>query len=154
MAQLMSAVLLAHKHKIVHRDIKPENILLDDQLLLTIKLIDWGLLGMLSEEKLHQRCGSLHYVAPEVLEGNYDEKCDIWSCGVVLYVLMCSDPPFQGKDTKEILTEIHAGKVSFKYKVFEQFSSEVKDLLRHMLERNIEERFSAKQVLDHAWFEM
>lgn len=93
----MTAVNLAHRNKIVHRDIKLENILLDD--VDSIKLIDWGLLGKVDGEKLNQRCGSLHYVAPEVIDGSYDEKCDIWSCGVVLYILIANDPPFQGRDT-------------------------------------------------------
>jgi len=72
-------------------------------------------------------------VAPEVLEGNYDEKCDIWSCGVVLYVLLCNDPPFSGKDTQEILANIHRGNLDFKYKLWDKFSDEVKSLLLEML---------------------
>ena len=73
-----------------HRDLKPENILIDDRELNTIKLIDFGTSQIFGgDEKMQLVLGTAYYIAPEVLDGNYDEKCDIWSIGVILYILLC-----------------------------------------------------------------
>jgi calcium-dependent protein kinase len=83
-------------------------------------------------------------VAPEVLSENYDEKCDIWSCGVVLYVLISGDPPFTGKDTQEVLQKIHAGVIDFRYACWKRVSENVKDLLTNMLTKDTKIRYSAE----------
>jgi calcium-dependent protein kinase len=91
MSQLLSAVNYCHKRGIVHRDLKPENIMFvsrDEHA--TIKLIDFGTAAIVdSERNFSTRMGSPYYIAPEVLKKNYNEKCDVWSCGVILYILLC-----------------------------------------------------------------
>ncbi|CAD8147146.1 unnamed protein product [Paramecium pentaurelia] len=154
MKQLISSINFAHKKNIVHRDIKPENILIDDEVTTSIKLIDWGFSGMIQQyEKLSLKCGTIHFVAPEVMEESYDQKCDIWSCGVVLYILLCNDPPFQGTDSNEILFNIKNQGIEFRYQSWKQYSTLVKDLLKRMLEKNPELRPNAQQVLEDPWFE-
>jgi calcium-dependent protein kinase len=107
--QIMSALLYCHNHQIIHRDIKPENLLLkqlieSDDSDFDIKLIDFGAsLQIDSKKKANQVVGTPYYVAPEVLMGSYDSKCDIWSAGVILYIMLCGYPPFYGDNDDEIL---------------------------------------------------
>ena len=99
--QVLSAVVYCHQHNIVHRDLKPENLLLEfkrqpneDN---NVKVIDFGTsIEYNPNQKLRARLGTAYYIAPEVLRGEYDEKCDVWSCGVILYILLCGYPPFNG----------------------------------------------------------
>lgn len=113
--QLIEALFYCHALGICHRDIKPENLLFlnkDDNS--PLKLIDFGLGVLINKEaKLHFKAGSPHYVAPEVLEGEYDEKCDIWSAGVILYNLASGLQPFDGKTEAEIYEKIKQGNVCF-----------------------------------------
>lgn len=96
--QVLSAINYCHSQNIVHRDLKPENLLLDrtgDQTRVTI--IDFGTAGsFVPGEKMTQKYGTPYYIAPEVLRKSYDQKCDLWSCGVILYILLCGYPPFNG----------------------------------------------------------
>ena len=105
MKQVFSAVAYCHAKNIVHRDLKPENILLEgsgDKAL--IKVIDFGTSQVFDpNKKMKQTYGTPYYIAPEVLKGSYDSKCDIWSCGVILYILLTGRPPFDGKSDDEIL---------------------------------------------------
>lgn len=157
MHQLMSAVKYAHNLNIVHRDIKAENILLDlmpgDRFI--VKLIDWGFSCLIDPQrirKLHRSCGTLIYIAPEVLNQDYDEKADIWSCGIVLYILLSGSPPFEGK-YKDIISGVKKGQYNFKYQVWQDISEEAKDLVRKMLSINPEKRPAAREVLDFPWFQ-
>ena len=88
-----------HKHNIVHRDLKPENLLLDSkEKNASLKVIDFGTSRKFVRNiKMTKLLGTPYYIAPEVLNSNYDEKCDVWSCGVILYILLCGYPPFSGK---------------------------------------------------------
>ena len=116
-SQLISAIIYCHKKGIVHRDLKPENILIDKTTGgdFQIKVIDFGTaLFFNSETKFHSTTGTSYYIAPEVLLGNYDEKCDIWSCGVILYILLSGCPPFNGKNDLEIFEAIK--KITFTYR--------------------------------------
>jgi calcium-dependent protein kinase len=99
MKQLMSAICYSHQNNIVHRDLKPENILMDnDSDDLTIKIIDWGCAQTIKTTKQSKQAdGTAYYIAPEVLKGEYNEKCDIWACGVIFYILLCGYPPFNVK---------------------------------------------------------
>ena len=92
------------------------------------------------------------YIAPEVLKGNYDEKCDIWSCGVLLYMMLSGSPPFYGKTRKEVINKILKGTVSFKQNIWGLVSSDAKDLITRMLEMNPFTRPSPLEVLSHPWF--
>jgi calcium-dependent protein kinase len=97
-----------HEKGICHRDIKPENLIYsnrdkDGEL----KLIDFGLSRFLKEdEKMFEKVGTPYYVAPEVLHGNYDKRCDLWSIGVITYIILCGYPPFHGSNNAEIFERI------------------------------------------------
>lgn len=97
--QVLQAVNYLHSKSIVHRDLKPENLLLDTDNQWDIKVIDFGLSRYFQKDKkMCQRLGTPFYVAPEVLKKKYDEKCDIWSIGIILHILLGGAPPFQGRN--------------------------------------------------------
>jgi calcium-dependent protein kinase len=99
---------------VCHRDLKPENILIDNREKNTIKLIDFGTSQVFrSEEKMQLVLGTAYYIAPEVLQGNYDEKCDVWSIGVILYILLSGIPPFSGNNDEEIMKKVEKGKYTY-----------------------------------------
>lgn len=153
MRQAFQAVNYLHKNNIAHRDIKPENFLLykenDPD---NIKLIDFGLSKKLSEnEIMHNPNGTAYYIAPEVLNGEYDYKCDIWSLGVVLYILLCGRPPFKGKSNPEIIKNILKGEYHFNYPSFEKVSEECKQLIGDCLQKDVSKRLNAEDAFDHEW---
>ena len=104
-----------HKHNIVHRDLKPENIVFETKKKdSNLKIIDFGTSRkVFINEKLKTKLGTAYYIAPEVLEHNYDTKCDIWSCGVIMYILLCGYPPFNGETDDLIFDAIRKGKFQF-----------------------------------------
>lgn len=114
MQKMLSAIKHLHKHQICHRDLKPENFLFQDVSPdAEIKLIDFGLskrFGSINQTpnkvKLSTVVGTPYYVAPEVLSGNYDSSCDIWSLGIILYILLCGYPPFEGDNKREIFKNV------------------------------------------------
>ena len=108
MKQLISGICYCHQKGIVHRDLKPENILMEDKSGdLSLKIIDWGCAKTIkNKERLHQADGTAYYIAPEVLKNDYDEKCDVWSCGIIFYILLCGYPPFNGDTDEEIFQAI------------------------------------------------
>jgi len=154
MKQILSAVNHCHKNKIVHRDLKPENILLESKKADSIiKIIDFGTSSAYNpDKKLNQKFGTPYYIAPEVLKKRYDEKCDVWSCGVIMYILLCGFPPFNGKTDNEILQSVLKGHVSFKHAEFDTVSKEGKKFISRLLEYNTESRISAEDALSDPWF--
>jgi serine/threonine protein kinase len=111
--KMLSAVKHLHEHKIVHRDLKPENFIFSDNTTdAEIKLIDFGLskrfgkIDLKEKIKLKTVVGTTYYVAPEVLKGDYDNSCDIWSLGIILYIFLCGYPPFEGDNSKEIFRNV------------------------------------------------
>jgi calcium-dependent protein kinase len=152
MRQLLSAVNYIHLNSIVHRDLKPENILLDLKKQNIIKIIDWGTARFYEKDKKMNRIsGTPYYIAPEVLNEKYDEKCDIWSCGVIMYILLCGYPPFNAETDQEILNKIKLGKFSFPDEEWENVSPDAKDLIGRMLAFSPNERYSASECLNHKW---
>ena len=155
--QVMSAVEYCHNNGICHRDLKPENLLYlkkggeEDN---PLKVIDFGLSRDTNVKKiLSSKVGTAYYVSPEILAGKYNEKCDIWSCGVILYVLLAGDPPFNGPSDGIIYSKIKKMKFTFPPSRFDKVSDEAKDLLNHMLAPE-NERYTASQVLAHPWFKI
>jgi len=158
--QMMSAVSYCHSQGICHRDLKPENILfLTKEEDSPIKVIDFGLskiFGDVTKNKkqnkknMQTRVGTAYYVSPEVLKGDYDEKCDIWSAGVILYILLSGDPPFNGENDNEIYRAIAKKKYSFPEKEWKNISEDAKDLIKHMI-CEPQDRYTAQQVLNHKW---
>ena len=154
MKQLMSAICYSHQNNIVHRDLKPENILMDnDTDDLTIKLIDWGCAQTIKSAKQSKQAdGTAYYIAPEVLKGEYDEKCDIWACGVIFYILLCGYPPFNGETDDEIYEAVLSGKFQFPEEDWDQVSQEAKDLIKKMLTKDPKKRISALYSMQDVWF--
>ena len=94
-----------------------------------------------------------YYIAPEVLKRKYDEKCDIWSCGVILYILLCGFPPFNGADDNEILENVLRGHVKLDHREFKEVSDDAKKLIYKMLEYDPAKRISAEAALNDPWFQ-
>ena len=157
MQQLLSGVCYSHQNGIVHRDLKPENILMDNKSKndLTIKIVDWGCATQMKQkERLHETDGTSYYIAPEVLKGDYDEKCDIWSCGVILYILLCGYAPFYGEDDEGIYEQVLKGEYDFPKEEWDQVSEEAKNLVRKMIEKDPIKRISALDALNDDWFKI
>ncbi len=122
MRQLLSAIVYCHERKIAHRDLKPENILIESSSAndrMNIKVIDFGTAEAFSpNSKLRQTMGTPYYIAPEVLLKSYNEKCDVWSCGVIMYILLSGFPPFNGRTDEEIMKAVKRTKFSFHRTIF------------------------------------
>jgi calcium-dependent protein kinase len=152
--QMTSSIAYLHSKEIVHRDLKPENFLFSHKSVESaIKLIDFGLAKSVSTQKtMNTKTGTCYYVSPEVLAGAYDSKCDLWSLGVILFMMLAGYPPFDGESDREILEAVKNHPLAFTEPVWETISLEAKDLLRHLLDRHPQSRFTAEQVLAHPWF--
>ena len=153
--QIASAIKYIHDRNICHRDLKPDNICFTKMGQMennTVKLIDFGLgkLMKTNGEKIKSLVGSPLFVAPEVLLGNYTKKCDIWSLGVILFLLVGGYPPFLGKDNADTNMKIIKMKYKFQEDKFKDASDEVIDLIKHCLVKE-EDRFNIEQVLEHKW---
>lgn len=150
--QLLSAVSYLHHNKIVHRDIKPENILFEESRNLTnIKLIDFGLASQFtSETPMEEMLGSLFYIAPEVIKNSYNEKCDIWSIGVITYILVLGELPYFGLDEEDLKSKILENNINYSESTWENISEDAKDFIQKLL-CNESSRLTASQALEHPW---
>jgi calcium-dependent protein kinase len=120
-----------------------------------IKIIDFGtsqefIIG--SKKKMEERYGTPYYIAPDVLNKSYNEKCDIWSLGVILYILLVGYPPFNGSDDKKIIDAVKKGKFTLDEPEWDDVSEEAIDLVKKCLTYDPEKRITAGEALDHAWF--
>ncbi|NWR03205.1 SNRK kinase, partial [Paradoxornis webbianus] len=150
-AQIVHAISYCHKLHVVHRDLKPENVVFFEKQGL-VKLTDFGFSNKFQPgKKLTTSCGSLAYSAPEILLGDeYDAPAvDIWSLGVILFMLVCGQPPFQEANDSETLTMI----MDCKYTVPPHVSKECKDLITRMLQRDPKRRASLEEIENHAWLQ-
>ena len=151
--QILSAVSYCHKNNIVHRDLKPENIIYATQDYNSpIKIIDFGTSGCFKEnEVMNQKFGTPYYIAPEVIKKSYDSKCDIWSCGVILYVLLSGKPPFSGDNEKEIMAKVSLGVYKMDGLSWEGVSNEAKKFVAQMMTFDPKSRPDAETALNNPW---
>ncbi|KAI5106257.1 SNF-related serine/threonine-protein kinase [Silurus meridionalis] len=150
-AQIVHAISYCHRLHVVHRDLKPENVVFFEKQGL-VKLTDFGFSNKFQPgKKLTTSCGSLAYSAPEILLGDeYDAPAvDIWSLGVILFMLVCGQPPFQEANDSETLTMI----MDCKYTVPTHVSNACKDLINRMLQRDPKHRASLEEIESHAWLQ-
>ncbi|CAE6188612.1 unnamed protein product [Arabidopsis arenosa] len=150
--QLISAVTFCHARGVYHRDLKPENLLLDENG--NLKVSDFGLSAVSDQIRqdglFHTFCGTPAYVAPEVLaRKGYDAaKVDIWSCGVILFVLMAGYLPFHDRNVMAMYKKIYRGE----FRCPRWFSAELTRLLSKLLETNPEKRFTFPEIMENSWF--
>ena len=161
MKQVLCAVNYLHLNNIAHRDIKLENILVEqeitsnDEQLLNVKLIDFGTSNYVKTENTNYftvKVGSPFYMAPEVLNKKYNNKCDIWSCGVIMFMLLRGHPPFKGENQEELFKSIQNDIIN--YNEMTEISELAKELMSKMLERNVDLRYSADECLKHKWMKI
>jgi calcium-dependent protein kinase len=154
MYQLLASVFYCHNLNIIHRDLKPENILIESEEngFLNIKVIDFGTAKIFDKNKSEKKViGSAYYIAPEVFQQKYNEKCDVWSCGVIMYILLCGKPPFYGDDD-EIVKKISIGTYDIRSDIWTKISSSAIELIKKMLDMNPMSRISAQKALNDKWF--
>lgn len=147
--QIICAVEYCHRHKIVHRDLKPENLLLDDKF--NVKIADFGLSNLMTDGNfLKTSCGSPNYAAPEVISGKLyaGPEVDVWSCGVILYVMLCGRLPFDDEFIPTLFKKINGGI----YNLPSYLSPGARSLLQKMLVVNPMNRITIEGIREHAWF--
>ena len=161
--QVLSAISYCHSNNIVHRDIKADCILIESSQEVEIKGKKYTLYNIrLSEfnyarsfnkkKKLTKKVGTSYYVAPEVLNRNYNEKCDIWSIGVLLFVLLCGKPPFWGEDDKQITDKVRKGEPDWRKEEWVNVSQEGQDLVKLLLNMKPNHRPTSGEAIQHKWF--
>lgn len=155
MQQIIRAIYYMHESHVVHRDLKPENFLfmtkepIEKNLL---KIIDFGLSCMYEMgQVLTTKAGTPYYVAPQVLAGKYDQLSDLWSCGVIMYVMLCGYPPFCGETDAEVLSKVRLGNFAFNSADWKNISEDAKNLIRMLLKMTPRDRYTAEQSLNHEW---
>lgn len=142
--QVVNAVYFLHENQIIHRDIKPENLLIGENN--TIKLCDFGWARQLTLKNRSSFCGTVEYMAPEIIESeNYDYSVDIWSLGILLYELLMGHSPFKDKTTKNTIVNIKLHDLKFD----KEISEDCKDLINKLLEVNKDKRINIKDILTH-----
>nr|BCU41350.1 calcium-dependent protein kinase [Gentiana scabra] len=152
---IVEVVQLCHNHGVIHRDLKPENFLFANKKENSpLKAIDFGLsIFFKPGERFSEIVGSPYYMAPEVLKRNYGPEIDIWSAGVILYILLCGVPPFWAESEQGVAQAIIRGVIDFKREPWPSVSESAKSLVRQMLEPDLKLRLTAKQVLEHPWLQ-
>ncbi len=169
MKQIFSAVCYLHQNGLIHGDLKLENIMVESlnirkkatQVLsndseynqIDIKLIDFGCSTLFKDKKLTDLIGTIYYLAPEVILGSYDNKCDIWSCGVILYILLTGKFPFYADKTNELFDKILDGNVIFDKEEFKYVSQDTINLIKRCLTKDPTKRISAYEAMAHKAFD-
>ena len=159
--QILSGLSYLHSNNIVHRDLKLENILISDieyvsltgEEYLDIKIIDFGNAEHFDKKISNKSLvGSSYYIAPEIFKKKSGKESDLWSAGVILYMLIVGHPPFCGESDKKILSSVKKGIYDKNYSRWKNASNEVQDLIEKLLISDPNKRLSAKDALNHPWF--
>lgn len=152
---IVEVIQVCHKHGVMHRDLKPENFLFGNKKEnAPLKAIDFGLSVIFKPgETFNEIVGSPYYMAPEVLKRNYGPEVDVWSAGVILYILLCGVPPFWAETEQGVAQAIIRSVVDFKRDPWPKVSDSAKDLVKKMLNPDPKQRLSAQEVLDHPWLQ-
>lgn len=161
MDQILRAVFYMHSHGIVHRDLKPENFLLTKKKVdisqNTLKVIDFGIAKRFDIREgegkavFKTKAGTAYYIAPEILAGRYNERVDVWSCGVIMYILLSGSPPFAGDEDADILKAVKKGAISFNIPEFRPVSKDAKDFIMQCCTVDAKKRLSAEQAVNSKW---
>ncbi|XP_042050077.1 calcium-dependent protein kinase 20-like [Salvia splendens] len=153
---IVGVVQACHSLGVMHRDLKPENFLfVNQQEESPLKTIDFGLSAFFKPgETFIDVVGSPYYVAPEVLRKHYGQECDVWSAGVIIYILLCGVPPFWDESEQGIFEQVLKGELDFVSEPWPSISESAKDLVRKMLVRDPKKRLTAHQVLCHPWVQV
>ncbi|KAF7148277.1 hypothetical protein RHSIM_Rhsim03G0018400 [Rhododendron simsii] len=152
---IVEVIVMCHKHGVMHRDLKPENFLFANKKeTAPLKAIDFGLSVFFKPgETFNEIVGSPYYMAPEVLKRNYGPEIDVWSAGVILYILLCGVPPFWAETEQGVAQAIIRSVVDFKRDPWPKVSDNAKDLVKKMLDPDPKRRLTAQQVLEHTWLQ-
>jgi len=159
--QVMDAVCYMHSQGIAHRDLKLENFLLQEQQevlsMCAVKMIDFGFATRFTagEKSLRTICGSPVYAAPEVFSGHpYDERCDVWSCGVILYYLLSRQMPFGGDTFEDIAQNVARQPLAFPSESWRSTSRKARELISRTCCRDVAKRYSAEQAFESLWLQV
>jgi len=149
--QVLRAISYMNSMGIAHRDLKPENLLLDAEH--NIKITDFGLSKDFSSDgKMITSCGTATYVAPEVLLGTgYDTQCDVWSVGVITYILLSAHIPFDGEDEAEMFERILSATYAFPSPMWDGISAEAKDFISKIFVVDPKKRITVSDAMEHSW---
>ena len=156
MYQLFSAINYYNGLNIIHRDLKPENVLIANRNkrnnFPNVKICDFSISKIAEGQEMQKNVvNSLLYIAPEILNKNYNEKCDLWSCGIIMYMLLSKKPPFSGTFSDENLEKIKKGEYDIKNPPFDKLSSNALDLLKRLLTVDVNTRITVQEALQHPW---
>jgi len=151
--KILSAVDYLHDNGIAHRDLKPENLLLRSLNDTDVMISDFGLSKIVGEDKMMATaCGTPYYVAPEVLQASgYDKDVDLWSIGVISYLLLCGFPPFYGESLPEVFEQIMKADYDFPDPYWSEVSKDAKDFISKLLVVDPKKRLTAKSAMKHNW---
>lgn len=154
MKQIFSGIGYCHSNNIIHRDLQPENLLLENGSSGAIKIIDFVASSLLSTQNPFNSKKNPSFSAPEVINNLFfDSSCDLWSCGVIMYLLLSGKLPFYGKNENDIKNRVVQGEYSLKIPGLSTVSEEARDLLRNLLQLDPTKRISAENALTHPWFQ-
>merc|ERR1711971_194828 len=154
---MIGGILYMHKNGVCHRDLKPENFLfqfkkpkpLEQNVL---KLIDFGLSCYFEPgDRFKTKAGTPYYVAPQVLRADYNESSDLWSVGVIMYVILCGYPPFYAETDAEVLELVKRGDFQFDRDDWANISIDARDLIKNLLHKSESKRYTAEMALRHQW---
>lgn len=152
MKQIFSALVYMHSLGVVHRDLKLENMLLERPNLNTLKIADFGIATVLKPGgKLDTTIGTITYIAPEVIKHKYDSQCDLWSAGVIMYILITGEPPFKSESKNKTIKKILRGKVKYDQEIWQLVSNYGKNIVEGLLDPNPSTRLNSTQALNSNW---